>query len=287
LTERGRANKLTPYAAPRPLSSDRISKQMIIDSHTHLTDQRFEGEVQTIVETLPQFNIEKIINVGYDMPSSRGSVELAEKYPRVYAAVGIHPHDSKNASAKDYEEIAEFVKNPKVVAIGEIGLDYFYDHSPRDTQQKVFVEQLELAHSLDMPVAIHLRDAYPDMLRILQQNRGLLKNGFLLHCYSGDQDYAAEFLKFTGAHFSFGGTLTFKNARHTVEVLKMLPRETLLVETDCPYLAPDPFRGKRNEPKYINYVVGKIGDILAISTENAVEMTKRNTETLFARIAAK
>ncbi|MDD4839595.1 MAG: TatD family hydrolase [Clostridia bacterium] len=261
---------------------------MIIDTHAHLTDERFEGEVSQIVDALPLFNIEKVVSVGYDSVSSLGSVEIAKQYERVYATVGIHPHDSKSASVADYKKFEELSKtNSKIVAIGEIGLDYFYDLSPREIQKKVFVEQLELANALSMPVAIHLRDAYEDMRTLLLQNANKLQNGFVLHCYSGSLDMAKVYSKLDGAYFSFGGSLTFKNAKQNAEVLRWLPSDRVLLETDCPYLTPVPFRGKRNEPKFISYVVDKMNEILEVSTETIVVQTKNNTETLFVRIKDK
>lgn len=261
---------------------------MIIDSHAHLTDERFEGEVEKIVEELPQFNIEKVVCVGYDTKSSLDSTALADRFERVYATVGIHPHDSKSATQADYQQFEKLVKtNSKVIGIGEIGLDYFYDLSPRETQQRVFVEELELAHALGMPVAIHLRDAYADMQKLLFENANKLQNGFVLHCYSGSLEMAKVYSKLDGVHFSFGGTLTFKNAKENVRTISNLPLEKILVETDCPYLAPTPYRGKRNEPKYILHVVEKMSEILGVSTETIVNATNLNTQTLFPRIKAK
>lgn len=258
---------------------------MIIDSHAHLTDEKYTGEVETIVEELPKSNIEKVVCVGYDTDSSISSVELANTYERVYATVGIHPHDSKSATAEDYSKFEDLIKaNRKIVAVGEIGLDYFYDLSPRDCQQRVFVEQLELASALKMPVAIHLRDAYADMQKLLFDNANKLQNGFVLHCYSGSLEMAKIFSKLEGAHFSFGGSLTFKNAKQNAEVLRNIPLDKVLVETDCPYLTPVPFRGKRNEPKLILYVVEKMSEILGVSTEKIVNTTNMNTQTLFPRI---
>lgn len=261
---------------------------MIIDSHAHLTNERYKGEVERIVDELPDFNIEKVVCVGYDRKSSLDSVALADKFERVFATVGIHPHDSKSATQDDYQQFEKLVNtNPKVIGIGEIGLDYFYDHSPREVQQRVFVEQLELAHAIKMPIAIHLRDAYQDMQKLLFENANKLQNGFVLHCYSGSLEMAKIYSKLDGAHFSFGGTLTFKNAKENVRTFGNLPLEKVLVETDCPYLTPTPFRGKRNEPKYILYVVDKMSEILGVSTETIVNATNLNTKTLFPRLKAK
>lgn len=257
---------------------------MIIDSHTHLTDKRYELDAQKIIEELPQNGIEKIISVGYDFNSSVEGFKLAKENEPVFAAVGIHPHDSKDAKQSDYDEFVKLTKDLKVVAIGEIGLDYYYDLSPREIQKKVFLEQLELAHSTHMPVIIHLRDAYEDMRKLLFENSKFLQQGFVLHCYSGSLDMAKIFSKLDNAYFSFGGSLTFKNARQNAEVVSYLPLEKILVETDCPYLTPMPFRGQRNEPKYINFVIDKMSEILSVSRETVVNATNMNTKTLFPRL---
>lgn len=257
---------------------------MIVDTHVHLNDKRFDFDRQKIIDELPQNNIESVINVGYDIASSRASVSLAESNARVFAAIGVHPHDSKSATNTIYDELAALSKSKKVVAFGEIGLDYFHDFSPREVQRRVFVEQLELAHSFNLPVAIHLRDAYEDMRVTLFENKHLLQNGFVLHCYSGSLEMSKVFLALEGVHFSFGGSLTFKNARRPVEVISFLPHDKILVETDCPYLAPTPFRGQRNEPKYINHVIDKVSEVLSISPQQAVDMTNRNTKALFKRM---
>lgn len=257
---------------------------MIFDTHAHLTDEKFDGDVEKIVGDFYENNIEGAICVGYDLDSSLASFELASTYENLYAAVGIHPHDSQNATKDNYLCFEKLAKDKKVVAIGEIGLDYYYDLSPRDVQQKVFVEQLELAHSLHLPVALHVRDAYEDMRKLLFENENKLRNGFVLHCYSGSLEMAKVFSKLDAVHFSFGGSLTFKNAKQNANVLQWLPKDRLLLETDCPYLTPVPFRGKRNEPKMIKYVVDKMTEILGESQESIIERTNKNTKKLFTKI---
>jgi TatD DNase family protein len=202
----------------------------------------------------------------------------------VYCAVGFHPHDSISATAEDYDFFAKASKNPKVVAIGEIGLDFFYDLSPRDIQKKVFVEQLELADSLKMPVILHLRDAYGEMLDLLKQNRKMLLNGCLLHCYSGSPEMASEFLKVADMFFAFGGSLTFKNNKNGIESLRQVPLNRIMLETDCPYLAPTPFRGQTNYPKMVKLVAEKAAEILERSFDEVCDITTKNVKELFIKI---
>ncbi len=257
---------------------------MLIDTHAHLTDEKFEGEVENIISAFPQFNIESVVTVGCDMPSSQKSVELANKFERVFATVGIHPHDSENVVAKDYQVLEKLAQNSKVLAYGEIGLDYFYDFSPRERQQKVFQEQLELADSLNLPVVLHIRDAYEDAKKILFDNKNKLKNGLVLHCYSGSLEMAQIYSKLDGVFYSFGGSLTFKNAKQNASVLKWLPDDRFMLETDCPYLTPTPFRGKRNEPKMLEYVVNKIAEIREISAKEVENLANKTAKAFFKNL---
>lgn len=262
----------------------------IIDCHAHLTDNRLEGELANILASFDEDNIAGVISCGYDMESSLSSFEIAKENENVYCTLGIHPHDSKYATTDNYnkfQDIANFKLKESgkfpVSAIGEIGLDYFYDHSEREIQRRVFLEQLELAHFLKLPVQLHIREAYEDSKKILFENKHLLQNGILLHCYSGSSEYVKIYQKLD-AFFSFGGAITFKNAKHNVESLKEVPIDRLLLETDCPYMTPMPFRGKTNYPKYINLVAEKVGEILQIEKNKICEITSQNTLTLFDRI---
>lgn len=245
----------------------------MIDTHAHINDARLLPLADAIASSMAQDGLSHIINVGWDAASSITAVELAERYNGFFAAVGIHPHDAKNASPDVYDSLCALAKRPKVVAYGEIGLDYYYDLSDREVQKIVFCEQLELADGLKLPVIIHLRDAYADMLALLKSNKNLLKHGFVLHCYSGSAEIAAEYAKL-GAYFSFGGAVTFKNADKE-PVLKAIPSDRLMLETDCPYMTPVPYRGKDNLPRYISLVEGKIQewfpdkDIAWLTSENA------------------
>ena len=217
------------------------------------------------------------------MPSSETAVELAQKYESIYAAIGIHPHDATTADYDKYERIATLSSSRKVVAIGEIGLDYHYDLSPRAIQKGAFREQLELADTLGLPVVLHIREAYEDARQILFEARRYLNNGVLLHCYSG----SAEFVKIFGeldAYFAFGGAITFNNARHNIEALKSVPIERLLLETDCPYMTPVPHRGKINRPEYVSLVADKAAEVLGLSRSDIEQITSKNAKRLFIRM---
>ncbi|MEG1529673.1 MAG: TatD family hydrolase [Clostridia bacterium] len=255
----------------------------IIDTHCHLNDERLWNDHESLISGLSTYEIESVVCVGYDTASSKMSFDLATKFDAVYAAVGIHPHDSKTATDDDYSQFKGFSANKKVVAIGEIGLDYFYDLSPRDDQKRVFVEQLELADSVNLPVILHIRDAYEDARAILFDNKNKLNNGFVLHCYSGSPEYVKIFDKLD-AFYSFGGAITFKNARRNLEAMMAVPKDRLLLETDCPYMTPTPYRGQTNLPKYINLVADKMADELKIDRAELVEKTTFNAKTLFTRL---
>lgn len=252
---------------------------MFIDSHAHLDDERFDEDRKALIDSLKENKIELVINIGYDIGSSRASVDLAKEYENIYAVVGVHPHDAQDVSEDYLEELKELSQEEKVVAIGEIGLDFYYDNSPRDIQRKVFLDQLELARQLDLPVVIHTRDANQETFEILKEAQAKGTRG-VLHCYSGSPEMALEYIKL-GYYISLGGPVTFKKARVPKEVAKVVPLDKLLIETDCPYLTPEPFRGRRNEPKYVAYTAEVIAEIKGISIEELVEATSRNTKNVF------
>ena len=252
---------------------------MLIDSHAHLDDKRFDRDRDSLIKDLESNGIELVINIGADLKSSIASVSLAEKYPNIYATVGVHPHDAKNMDDSTLEILRSLAKRNKVVAIGEIGLDFYYDNSPRDEQRKWFREQLKLAKELDLPVVIHSRDAQQETFDTLKEAQDGTLRG-VLHCYSGSKEMAMEYIKL-GFYISIAGPVTFKNARVLKEVAKAVPLDKLLVETDCPYLAPEPHRGKRNEPVYVKYVAGTIAELKGISYEELAKATNRNTRELF------
>ncbi len=251
---------------------------MLIDTHAHLNDERLAPLIDEIMGSTTEKGLEKIVNVGYDRASSELALHQAESYANLFAVVGVHPHDAKNATEDDYRYFERVATNEKVVALGEIGLDFYYDLSERDVQKRVFVEQLELAHYLKLPVVMHVRDAYGLALEMLKERKRLLEYGGVMHCYAGSLELLKEFDKL-GLYFSFGGVTTFKNFGKE-EVIKACPKEKLMLETDCPYMTPVPFRGKTNMPEYITYVRDKIQswradfDVEEVTTENAKRFFK-------------
>lgn len=253
---------------------------MYIDSHVHLDDSRFDLDRDNLIRTLKDNKIELVINIGADEDSSERSVELADRYENIYAVVGVHPHSAKDLEGRDLSSIIKMLENDKVVAIGEIGLDYYYDNSPRDIQKKWFKEQINLALRLNKPVVIHSRDADKDTFDIIKS--GVEEGGLtgVMHCYSGSVELAKEYLKL-GFYISLGGPVTFKNARVPKEVAKEVALDRLLIETDCPYLSPEPYRGKRNEPMFVSYVAEEIAKIKGISIEEVAEVTTQNAKKLF------
>ncbi|MSU00571.1 TatD family hydrolase [Tissierella pigra] len=252
---------------------------MLIDSHAHLDDPRFDNDRDKLINSLKDNGVEIVINIGADLQTSISSVSLAEKYDNIYAAIGVHPHSAKEVDNSTIEVLRTFAKRDKVVAIGEIGLDYYYDNSPRDIQRKWFIEQLNLAKELNLPVVIHTRDAAQETFDILKEAQDGSLRG-VLHCYSGSVEMAMEYIKM-GFYISLGGPVTFKNAKVSKEVAKNIPLDKLLIETDCPYLTPEPYRGKRNEPVYVRYVAGTIAELRGITYEELERTTNRNTKDLF------
>ncbi|MDR7857599.1 TatD family hydrolase [Tissierella sp.] len=255
---------------------------MIIDSHAHLDDRRFDNDREMIIKNLKGNGVELVINIGADLQTSIASVSLAEKYDNIYAAIGVHPHSAKEMDYSTIEILKSFAKREKVVAIGEIGLDFHYDNSPRDVQRKWFKEQLKLAKEVDLPVVIHTREANQETFDILKEAQDGSLRG-VLHCYSGSVEMALEYIKL-GFYISLGGPVTFNNAKVAKEVAKAVPLDKLLIETDCPYLTPVPYRGKRNEPIFVKYVAETIAEIRGITIEELGEATNRNTKKLFGII---
>ena len=251
---------------------------MLADSHAHIDDERFDADREEVVARALAAGVSLIVNIGADMASSARSVALAEKYPGIYAAVGMHPHDSQDMKETDYRQLEQWANHPKVVAIGEIGLDYHYDLSPRPVQKEVFLRQLDVARKTGKPFIIHEREAHADMLDIIRNAaRGL--NG-VFHCFSGSVETAREYLKM-GFYISVAGPVTFPKSVKTKEVAKAVPLDRLLVETDSPYLTPQPFRGKRNEPAYVRLVAEEIANLRDISLAELAEATTANVRRLF------
>ncbi|MGI6188785.1 MAG: TatD family hydrolase [Clostridiales bacterium] len=251
---------------------------MLFDSHAHLEDERFDDDRDELIRGLPGRGVTHVVNVGSTLDTSRMSVDLAAMYPGIYAAVGIHPHEVSQMTYDDLNRIEDLAGNPKVAAIGEIGLDY-YDLSPRELQRQWFSEQIELACRLKLPVIIHNRDAHADVLDILKSKKDKILGG-IMHCYSGSWEMAKNFLDL-GFYISLGGPVTFKNARKPVEVAKNVPLDRLLIETDSPYLAPVPYRGKRNDPGLVRLVAEKIAEIRGMDFDRIAKITSANTKRIF------
>ncbi len=244
---------------------------VLFDTHAHYTDKRFDEDRDTLLKSMASLDVGYIVNVGCSIESSEKCIALSQEYDFCYAAVGIHPHDAESAKDSDICRLRELAANEKVRAIGEIGLDYYYDLSPRDVQKTWFHRQMTLASELKMPVIIHDREAHGDCLDICREYPDV-KGVF--HCYSGSFEFSKLVLDM-GYMLSFTGTITFKNAKKFEEIIKYAPMERIMAETDCPYLAPEPFRGRRNHSGYMRYTVEEIARIKGIDVETAAaEMTK-------------
>lgn len=252
----------------------------IFDSHVHLDDEQFDNDREELISALPSLGVTKAVNVGADMNSSAASVALADKYDFIYAAVGVHPHDCASVTCSDIEILNAYVKNnKKTVAIGEIGLDYHYDDTLRDVQQRVFRMQMELARNTDMPVILHIRDAFEDALGIMKYFGKMPANG-VVHCFGGSVEFAHEVLAL-GYKIGIGGVVTFSNAKKLVSVTEAVSLDDILLETDCPYMAPTPYRGKRNDPSYAVLSAQKIAQIKNISVDEVIRTTHHNANRLF------
>lgn len=251
----------------------------MIDTHAHLNDSKLYLDVQKIVLDSKANGISKIICASYDLPSSILACDIANAFPEVFCTVGMHPHDSKDYNVAMEQHFEQLCTNKRVVAIGEIGLDYHYDLSPRQTQRQVFEQQIFLANKLSLPIVIHTREAIGDTLSILKSNKNLLDNGVVLHCFNESKE-TAKILLDMGCKFSFGGSITFKN-NNVCEVIKYLPHDCFFLETDCPYLAPVPLRGQTNLPKNVNIVAKKISEILQTETKYIEKITDKNANAFF------
>lgn len=252
---------------------------MYFESHAHYDDERFDDDRDELLASFPAEGIETVVNSSSDIASSRASIALAEKYPFFYASVGVHPHEVSKMREEDIDTLRELSKHPKVVAIGEIGLDFYYDLSPRDDQRYWFKRQLALAEELDMPVIIHSRDASQECFDIISASN--VRKG-VIHCYSGSAPMAQDYANM-GFYIGIGGSLTFKNNKKTVEVVEKLPLEKILIETDSPYLAPVPYRGRRNDSRLLKYVVEKISEIKNVPEIDICNITKNNAIELFIK----
>ena len=251
---------------------------MLFDSHAHIDDKRYKDDREDTIARAAAAGLVGILNAGADMFSSARAVELAQKHPAVWASVGIHPHDAKDAREGDYDKMKAWCALPKVVAVGEIGLDYHYDLSPRDVQRAVFVRQLALAREVGKPVIIHDREAHADTLAIVREEGKGLTGVF--HCFSGSVETAREVLKL-GFYLSVAGPVTFANAHKLHDVVKMAPLDKLLIETDSPYLTPEPYRGRRNEPAFVKHVAEKVAELRGMDMAALAVATTENTRRLF------
>ena len=247
---------------------------MIFDTHAHYDDEAFDRDREELLESLPGAGIGTVVNIASSPESIDECLALAHKYPHVYCALGIHPEHCAEMSDELLEEIRVKLQDERALAVGEIGLDYYWPEPDHETQKIWFAKQLELAVEVDLPVVIHSREAAADTMRILKENHAG-RTGGVIHCYS----YSAELAK--GYYIGVGGVLTFKNARKLVEVAKEIPLERLLLETDCPYLAPVPYRGKRNSSLYLPYVVTKLAEIKGITEEEVIRVTEQNAVKMY------
>ena len=252
---------------------------LLFDTHCHIDEERFDADRQDVLGRMKEAGVGYCVCVGSDMETSARSMALALTTDNVYAAVGIHPHEAKFFRQNDLETLRNWLKQPKVVALGEIGLDYYYDHSPRDVQREACAAQIELAYQQGMPAIFHVRDAHADMLDIMHTQHGKLPGG-ILHCFSGSIETAKQYLKL-GFYISIAGPVTFKKAPSQWEVAQHIPIDRLLIETDSPYLAPEPMRGRRNEPAYVRHVAQKIAELRGITLNQLAEVTTQNAKTVY------
>lgn len=252
---------------------------MLFDSHAHYNDSRFEKDMDEVLSSMNENNVGMILNSCSNLDEVPDILKICEKYPFIYASVGIHPHDVKDLTDSDMDMLIKYAENEKVKAIGEIGLDYFYDNSPRDLQKKWFACQVEVAKQIKLPIIIHDRDAHKDCMDILR-SENIQDIGGVFHCYSGSVEMAKEILDW-GMYIAFGGSLTFKKSVRPVEVAKYVPLDRILIETDCPYLTPEPHRGKRNSSLYIHYVAEKLAEIKGVSVEEIENATFENGKRCF------
>lgn len=246
---------------------------MLFDTHAHFDDPRFDSDRDEVIKSLAEDGVTKVMNIGANMETSQKAIEIADKYDFIYATVGVHPCDTYDMTDEDIEKLRDMAKNnPKVRAIGEIGLDYHFDDTNAELQRKWFIRQLRLAKELNMPVVIHDRDSKGEAIEILKREN--ITNG-VMHCFSGSAQTARELVKM-GFMISFTGVLTFKNARRAVEACREIPTERLMIETDCPYMAPEPHRGERNYSGYVRYVARKMAEIKGLSYEETARITMEN-----------
>lgn len=251
---------------------------MIIDTHAHYDDEQFDADRESLLGEMEAGGIGLIINAGSTIASWDKIIKLTEEYPFVYGAVGVHPDEAGTLDEEQFGRMKELLVREKIVAVGEIGLDYYWDRESHDLQKKWFIRQLELAREKNMPVIIHSREAAADTFQIMKQHAQGMKA--VIHCYSYSAEMAAEYVKM-GYYIGVGGVVTFKNAKKLKQVVKEIPLENIVLETDCPYLAPVPFRGKRNSSLYLMYVAEEIAEIKDVAVEKVIRQTEENSRNLY------
>jgi TatD DNase family protein len=254
---------------------------MIFDTHAHYDSEQFEEDREALLSGLPAQGVRNVINVGATLEGCRASVELAEKYPFIYAAVGVHPDEVGELNEETFAWLREATKHPKVVAVGEIGLDYHWNVEPQEVQQQWFIRQLKLAREQNLPVNIHSREAAQDTMQIMQEHARGLQG--IIHCYSYSREMAEEYVKM-GFHIGIGGVVTFKNSKKLKNVAASIPVERIVLETDCPYMAPVPYRGKRNNSAYIDKVAEEIASLRGMTKEEVLQITEENARRLFPKV---
>ena len=252
---------------------------MLFDTHAHLNAEQYNEDLEAVIDRAKSEGVSKIVVVGFDRPTIVKAMELAEEYSFIYAAVGWHPVDAIDMTDKDLAWIEELAAHPKVVALGEMGLDYHWDKSPKHIQKEVFRKQIALAKKVKLPIIIHNREATMDIVEILKEE-GAHEVGGIMHCFSGSIETAKECMEMN-FYISFGGPVTFKNAKNVKEVAAAIPVERLLIETDCPYLTPHPFRGKRNEPGHVKLVAEELAILKGLSYEELANITMENAKKVF------
>ncbi|OGV96725.1 MAG: radical SAM protein [Nitrospinae bacterium RIFCSPLOWO2_02_FULL_39_110] len=251
----------------------------MIDTHAHLEMSQFDGDREEVIKRAADSGVSLIIDVGSNLKGSKDAVELSRRYDFIYASVGIHPHDVKEINTETYKELERLLAYPKVIAVGEIGLDYYKNHSPGDIQKREFINLLRLAKEFKKPIIVHSRDAGDDTFNILKQEWGS-ESGGIMHCFSGDEDMAKMYMEM-GFYISIAGPVTFPKTEKLRNLVKSIPASRLLIETDCPFLAPQQVRGKRNEPAYVRYVAEKIAEIKGVSIEDIERVIMLNVYNLF------
>lgn len=252
---------------------------MLIDSHAHLDMEEFHEDLELVIERAVEGGVENIITIGIDLESSIAALDIASRHSFIYCTVGFHPHDADKVTDSGLLELQGLAKEKKIVAWGEIGLDFFRNRSPRERQIEAFKTQLDIAHDLDLPVIIHNREADKETIEILKTHGNGIHKG-VIHCFSSDYDTAITFMEM-GFYISIPGVVTFTNAAKLKDVAQRIPLDRMIIETDCPFLAPVPKRGKRNEPLYVTYTAGMIADLRGMPYEELAEATTRNSKTLY------